>query len=65
MDKVSHLSKKLKALKIDGNTSVYKHVAVDNGNVNDDDDYYVMTCSGIDDKSNVLVKLRVKRKRYT
>lgn len=63
MDKVSHLSKKLNTLKIDGNTSVYKHVAVDNGNV-DDDDYYVMTCSGVDDKSNVLVKLRVKRKRY-
>lgn len=61
MDKVSHLSKKLKALKIDGNTSATKHV----GNVNDDDDYYVMTCSGVDDKSNVLVKLRVKRKRYT
>ena len=60
MDNFSNLSKKLKALKIDSNATASKHV---DGTDVDDNDYYVMTCSGVDDKSNLMVKLRVKRKR--
>jgi hypothetical protein len=56
---VDNVSQALKALKIDDKNQK-RLIGTDH---QEDDDYYVITCAGVDETSNVCVKLRVKRKK--
>ena len=58
IDNVGTVSERMKHLKIDESKKTL--IGPD---YKSDDDYYVVTCSGVDEDKNVYVKLRVKRKR--
>lgn len=56
---IDRVHQAFKALKLDDNNQK-RLVGTD---YQEDDDYYVITCVGVDDTSNLCVKLRVKRKK--
>lgn len=62
IDNVSVVSRAMKSLKITDATNP-NHKQFIGPDYQDDDDYYVITCTGIGENSNLCVKLRVKRKR--
>lgn len=59
IDSVYGVSKALKALKID-DANTKRFIGPDH---QEDDDYYVITCTGVGENSDLCVKLKVKRKR--
>jgi glutamine synthetase type III len=59
LDSMYAMNRAMKALKID---DANKKCLV-GPNYTEDDEYYIIDCTGVDENNNLCVKLRVKRKR--